>query len=214
MKELNNTRRLIISTILFVIVLIIGFLTFSTPDFTYKLSGQEMLEQLNIRDNEVTPHEMIQIITNNDQSGIVVDIRDPYVYQKGYLGKAINIPVSDIMQENTIDFFDEMLADSVSVIIYANNQFEANGTWMLLQQLGYHNVKILLGGYNYTKQLKANQHNLAEIPEYHAEKPQIDYADFVKKSTSGTGQLVEQTEASKQILPVRRKKKVVTTGGC
>ena len=186
MKELNNTRRLIISTILFVIILIVGFLTFRRPVYTYKLSAQEMLEQLNIRDNEVTPYEMIQIISNNDLSTVIVDIRDPYTYQKRYLGNAINIPVSDIMLEYSMDFFNEMLNDSVSVIIYANNQLEANGTWMLLQQLGYSNVKILLGGYNYFIHQKDKDHDLAEGLDYLVKNPQLTNPDFVKISPQET----------------------------
>lgn len=214
MKELNNTRRLTISTILFVIALIIGFITFRRPAFTYKISAQEMVDQLNNQNSQITPQDALQIISINDPSTIIVDLRDPYEYQKGYLGEAINIPVSDIMLEESIDFFEDTLADSISVILYASNQFEANGAWMLLQQLGYSNIKILLGGYNYFIHQKANHHNISESTEYLVEKPQINYADFIKNTSSSSGQVVEQTAVPKQITPVKRKKKVVAAGGC
>ena len=214
MKELNNTRRLTISTILFVIALIIGFITFRKPAFTYKMPAQEMVDQLINQNNQITPQIALQIMSKNDPSNIFVDLRDPYVYQKGYLGEAVNIPVSDILQQESIDFFDDMLANSISVILYANNQFEANGAWMLLQQLGYSNVKILLGGYNYFIHYKAEDPNLADSPEYLAEEPTANFSEVIENSVNPDQQPDQEKNTSKAIIPVKRKKKTTAAGGC
>lgn len=214
MKELNNTRRLTISTILFVIALIIGFITFRKPAFTYKMPAQEMVDQLNNQNNQITPPVALQIMSKNDPSNIFVDLRDPYVYQKGYLGEAVNIPVSDILQQESIDFFDDMLANSISVILYANNQFEANGAWMLLQQLGYSNVKILLGGYNYFIQYKADDPNLADSPEYLVEEPAFSFSEMIENMGSKDSQPTESNDKPQNIQPVKRKKKAAAQGGC
>lgn len=214
MKELKKTRRLTIATILFVIGIVIGFLTFSKPEFTYKLSPQEMVEQLYNLDTEMIPDEAMEIISYGDSLNILVDLRNPYEYQKGFLGEAINIPVSDILLEESIAFFDEMMADSISVILYAKNQLDANGSWMLLQQLGYYNVKILLGGYDYLANEDIDYYNMPDIPEYLVEEPTISFSEVIANIGSMSNQSEESANKPQSIQPIKRQKKAVAEGGC
>jgi rhodanese-related sulfurtransferase len=213
MKELKNTRRLTIAAILFVLLIIFGLLTFRKPEFNYKISNQQMLEELYNLDNEVLPDDVMDIIAYGDSATVLIDIRNPYEYEKGFLGDAINIPVSDIMSEASIAFFDEMLSDSLSVIIYGNNQFEANGTFMMLHQLGYNNIKILLGGYTYITNEDIDYYNMPEIPEYFVEEPAFIFSEIIANIGSGAN-LENNTETVQTIQPVKRKKKAVAEGGC
>lgn len=213
MKELKRTRRLTIAAILFVLVIIIGFITLNKPDFTYKLSTQLLVEELYNLDNEVLPDDIMDILAYGDSTMVLIDIRDPYAYQMGFLGEAINIPVSDIMRKESIAFFDEMQADSISVVIYANNQLEANGTWMMLKQLGYSNVKILLGGYSYLTNEDIDYYDMPEIPEYFVEEPAFIFSEVIANINSGQNIEAESTEPQ-TIKPIKRKKKAVAEGGC
>jgi len=213
MKELKNTRRLTIAAILFVLLIIFGFITFRKPEFNYEISNQQMVEELYNIDNEVLPDDVMDIIAYGDSATVLVDIRNPYDYKKGFLGDAINIPVSDIMSEESIAFFDEMLSDSLSVIIYGNDQFEANGPFMMLHQLGYNNIKILLGGYTYLTNEDIDYYDMPEIPEYFVEEPDFIFSEVIANIGSGEN-LENNTEAVKTIQPVKRKKKTVAEGGC
>lgn len=214
MKELTKTRRLTISTIVFVFVLVIGFLTFRTPNLVYELSPESTIEELYNIENEMIPDEMMDILAYGDSNSVLIDVRDPYEYNKGYLGEAINIPVSEILEEESISFFQEMKQDSVMVILYGNDQLEANGPWMLLRQLGFDNIKILLGGYDYMANEDIDYYDMPEIPLYLVEEPQINFAEFIENASLSSGQMIEQVEEPKQIAPVKRKKKVVAEGGC
>ena len=131
MKELTKTRRLTISSIVFVLVLVFGFLTFRSPNLVYELSPDISIEDLYNIENEMIPDEMMDILAYGDSNSVLIDVRDPYEYDKGYLGEAINIPVSDILEEESIIFFQEMKEDSVIVILYAKDQLDANGPWLL-----------------------------------------------------------------------------------
>lgn len=214
MKELTRTRRLTIITIIFVFILILGFLTFSKPEFIYKLTPEETLTELSNKENEITPGLVSEILSKEDPSFVFVDLRNPYEYGRGYIGEAINIPVSDILTKESISFFEDMQSNSVAVVLYGKDQLEANGPWMLLRQLGFDNIKILLGGYDYMTDEDIDYYDMPEIPLYFVEEPQINYAEFIENASLNSGQIVEETEEPKQIAPVKRKKKVVAEGGC
>ncbi len=214
MKELRKTRGLTIGSILFVIIIVIGFLTFRKPEYIYKLSTQEMVEQLYNIDTEMLPDEAMEIISYGDSLSVLVDLRNPYEYQKGFLGEAINIPVSDILQDESLAFFKTMQADSITVILYANTQLDANGSWMLLQQLGYTNIKILLGGYNYVTDENIDYYDMPDIPEYFVEEPTIIFSEVISNMSSQSYEQTETENKPQTIQPIKRKKKAVAEGGC
>ncbi len=214
MKELKKTNRLTIASILFAIIIEIDFLTFRKPEYTYKLSTQEMVEQLYNIDTEMFADEAMEIISYGDSSCVLVDLRNPYEYQKGFLGEAINIPVSDILQEESLEFFNTMQADSISVILYANTQLDANGLWMLLHQLGYANVKILLGGYNYLTDENIDYYDMPEIPEYFVGEPALIFSEVISNMSSESYEQTETENKPQNIQPIKRKKKAVAESGC
>lgn len=212
MKELNRTRRLIIATTLFVLVLAIGMLTLRKPDFEYQITTEEMLEELYNIENEMLPDEAMEIIAYADSSYIFVDLRNSYEYDKGSLENAINIPVSDILDEESMEFFEQMAVDSIILVLFGYNQREANGPWMMLKQLGFNNMKVLLGGYGYLADEDIDYYDLPEIPPYFVEEASMDFATFIEEAGN---QPLETSNTEKiSIKPVQRKKKIVAEGGC
>ncbi len=214
MKELNRTRRLIIATILFVILIVVGLITFRKPAFDYKISTQEMVEELYNIDNEMLPDEAMEVLAYGDSGYVFIDIRNHYEYDKGYLGNAINIPVSDILSPESIELFNLLEQDSIIVVLYSNTQRETNGSWMLLKQLGINNIKVLLGGYEYMADEDIDYYDMPEIPEYFVEEPFLDFAGFIEEATSRSTAGDQSSVASQKIQPVKRKKKVISEGGC
>ncbi len=55
--------------------------------------------------------------------------------------------------------------ESLTVILIAETQSEANGPWMLLKQLGYNNLKVMLGGWNYYAN-PIDPYDMPETPPY------------------------------------------------
>ena len=49
-------------------------------------------------------------------------------------------------------------------ILYGKDQLETNSPWMLLCQLGFDNIKVLFGGYDYMANEDTDCYDMPEIP--------------------------------------------------
>lgn len=212
MKELTRTRRLTVASILFVVLIGVGLITLNKPEFEYQVSPEVMLEELYNLDNEMTPDEAMEILAYGDSAYVFVDVRNPNEYQRGFLGDAINIPVSDILDEGSLDFYRFMAEDSVTIVFYGKDQRAANAPWMLLKQLGFTNMKVLLGGYDYLADENLDYYDMPEIPKYFVEEPAMDFGAFMEDI--GSIPLEQASQEPKEIVPIKRKKKTISEGGC
>ena len=149
MKELSRTKRLFIFTVLFVLIIIIGLLTITRPKHTYQLNSAEALNEALSFMDEYFPEEIPMLVEYQDPAYQLIDIRSPDEFLIGHIETAINIPAYNLLDHQNLTFFNELAIDSVTIIFYGKNQLEANTPWLLLKQLGYNNIKVLLGGYNY-----------------------------------------------------------------
>ncbi len=214
MKDTNiRTNRLSIAVLFFVAILFIGFITLSKPDFEYGFTTSETLEQILSFEDEMTPDEAMKIASNETSAYTFIDIRNPFEYVKGNIEGSINIPFQNFLADENVEFFDKMMKDSITLVIYGWNQTEANGPWMILKQLGYSNVKILLGGYGFYSGETIDTSSESEFPQYFVKKPKYNYAEVMESLGNGNN-MDEVSSAPQLVIPVRRKKKSVTGGGC
>jgi rhodanese-related sulfurtransferase len=213
MKELNRTRRLLIFTSLFVLVIIIGLLTFKTPQPGFKLSPAEALAEAMSLSDEYFPEDIPMLVEYEDPAYQLVDVRNPDEYMKGHIETAINIPTYSILDRNHESFFRKMEEDSVTVILYGKDQLEANSPWLLLKQLGYNNIKVLLGGYDYYINGPVDLYDMPETPLYLVEEPKYDFAAIIENAgmDQNAGKSAQEPEI---VIPTRKKKKNVAEGGC
>jgi rhodanese-related sulfurtransferase len=214
MKELSRTRRLTISILIFVFIIIVGFITFKPARYEYKLSIHEIQEYLQSEEYYITPTQLSDQLSNEGSPIILVDVRSPYDFEMGHLKNAINIPVSEILSKENVSFFEEAKNQTAKVVIYGSNQLQANGPWMFLKQIGYPNMKVLLGGYDYFIDLQKNKIESSETSMFTMEDPDIDYAKFMEERSSGSIEYKQTEKQPTNIIPMKRKKKSVTVGGC
>lgn len=214
MRDTNlRTNRLSIAVLFFVVILLIGFISLTRPDFEYRFTTAETLEQVLSFEDEMTPDEAMEIVFDEIPGYKFIDIRNPYEFVKGNIEGSINIPFQKFLAEENIEFFDDMLKDAVTLVIYGWDQTEANGPWMILKQLGYKNVKILMGGYGYYSGETFDMFYESEIPQYFVEEPQYNFLEIMKSFANGS--ISEEASANYEtVLPVRKKKKSVVEGGC
>jgi rhodanese-related sulfurtransferase len=214
MKELSRTRRLTIAMMIFVLIIILGFITLKPPKYEYKLSTDQILEELKNEDEFVSPVQLAKDMSSDQSPIVLVDIRSPYDYDMGHLKNAVNIPVSEILSKESISFFEEAKNQDAQVVLYGSDQLQANGPWMFLMQIGYHNIKLLLGGYNYYVNQSGSQPEPSEKSAYAIEEPDLDFSEFMEKRSSGFIGTKTTKEQPAQIIPVKRNKKSATAGGC
>ena len=197
--------------IVFVIVIVIGLITLKNPRLTYKLTPQQTIEMLSSGVGCVHPYQLVPVLHGTVDTIVLFDIRNRFEFGKGHIPGAENITAYDLTNQENIDRLNDLRKNGIAVVIYGNNQLEANGPWMVFRQLGFDNVNILLGGYDY---FKTHQNDLLQTKgkdDYIKGIPRYDYAKMASKSnvaaTPGTG-------TAKKPVVIKRKKKSAVAGGC
>lgn len=214
MKVKHPNLNFIAVVVIFVLVIVIGLLTLNKPDLKYKLSLDETLGQLMLNEEEMHPRDLADILKTEDQDHVVIDLRNPYEFMKGHIAGAVNIPTNSLLDKENTKLFDNLSADSVTVVLYGKDQLEANGPWMILKQLGYNNIRILLGGYQYFTGMPLDARDMPETPEYLVEEPVYDYYGIMEELGSISVEDRHEAEQPEVIMPARKKKKSAVEGGC
>jgi 3-mercaptopyruvate sulfurtransferase SseA len=106
---------------------------------------------------------------------------------------------------------EDLKDKNVTVVLYGDDQLQANGPWMLFRQVGFDNVKVLLGGYNYYVQHKDNLAATKSDTSYLKGVPKFDYAEMAAPKD---GSAIQSTTEKKPVEVRRRKKTTVAAGGC
>jgi rhodanese-related sulfurtransferase len=168
-NKTSMKTRVIIS----IIVIGLGLIIAAIPQNTthpYKLTAKQLLEEAGTKVKYFTPDEVADLLVNKDPSIQLIDIRPQDEYDKFHLTGAINIPLSDLLNDEYKDLLDQ---DVKQNIFYSNSTVDANEAWMITRQLGYLNNYVLMGGLNYWAETimnpipPANTTPDEEIAKYH-----------------------------------------------
>jgi len=212
MKENNRTKRLSIASVIFIAIIIIGLITIRKPDIEYQLSPQETVDALLEEPEEIYPEDVEYFADFEEPGYAFVDLRSPYDFVKGNVAGSINIPSNMILEKESLDLFDKFVEDSLTVILIAETQSEANGPWIVLKQLGYNNLKVMLGGWNYYAN-PMDPYDMPEVPPYLVEEAKYDYMTIME--TLGSNPNIGQSaDAPEMVIPKRKKKTSAVEGGC
>jgi rhodanese-related sulfurtransferase len=203
MKELEKIKRISIASTLFILLVIIGLLTYKRPKFLYDTNTKTALEKITNDDYLVTINE----VYNPDY--VLIDVRNQFEFEKGHLENAINIYTPEILNDKNSALLNELKERNKTAILYGNNPDEVNAPFLLLYQLGYENIKLLAieNSYLQNKLITKN----SEI-----EKSEADIRAFIIDSHENSDDTFIEEEAiipPKKII-VRAKKKKVAEGGC
>jgi rhodanese-related sulfurtransferase len=210
MTEIYKTRRLKIVSAIFIAIIMIGFITLRTPDYNYTLTIDQTIKGLSLPENAINPSEVIKLMESNNKKYLFLDVRNPHEFLTNQIENSINIPASEILKEENFNYFRKMDQENITIIIYGNDALQANGTRMLLNQLGINNVKILTVGFNTLSQLSKKN-----LPELHQIEDQIFSDSTINSMVNSSLQVDQATSLNKQkITPVKREKKPTTAGGC
>lgn len=209
MLELVKTKRITIAILAFVIFLLIGFVTLKQPVYSYKVDAFTLSEELSSI-YQVTPDEAMELMYDSSLA-LFIDIRNHYDFEMGHLENAINIPIPDLLQAEYKGYFDKALRDSLVVVLYGNDELQANAPWMLLYELGYTNVRLLLGGYSYIDRMYLGE--LKENESYNAEEAAYNFAKVLEEAKNITPVKEEKVEVKKKVKVLPKPKKAAE-GGC
>lgn len=208
MKELEKTKRISIAAVLSILIVLIALLNFKKPSFLYAQNTSTTLMKMDTTDYLVAPQGL------ETGSYVLVDVRNPFDFEKGHLPDAINIYAPELLSNDHPTQLNEYLDDGKTLLLYGRDPNETLPVFMMLCQLDMGPVKILESK-NYFEKDKL-------ITTYsEVEKSTPDIAGFietsVKKANQFKKQAADRTVApppSKKIAPKKKKKKKVPEGGC
>jgi len=209
MKELQRTDRLILSISLFLLLIIIGFLTIRNPDLKYTRDISSSALDAQNPETFISPLDLNNLSVQ-EGSFILIDIRNIYDYTKGHIPSALHIPKIELLDEHNLTLYKSALRENKTIVLYGNDQLDATGPGLLLRDVGFDNVKVLLGGYHYMISQAENEQT--QKTSLMPEEPRYNFAEMVsspKEPSSST----PGASAPEVIVPVR-KDKAKAEGGC
>lgn len=214
MEFKHPNRSFIAFVFTFILVIVIGLLTINRPELQYDVSSVETIEILFNNEDEIFPEDLAGIVEWGDSSYVIIDLRNPYQYINGHIAGAKNIPLNSMLDKDNLKLFDSYASDSLTVVLYGQDQLEANGPWMILKQMGYDNFKVLLGGYHYFTTGPLDLYDMPEIPAYLVEEPAYDFYGIMETLGSVSIEDMQESSAQQVVIPTRKKKESVVEGGC
>jgi rhodanese-related sulfurtransferase len=213
MQELIRTNRLIMVVAVFVLVIIVGLITFKRPEVKYVLSPTESLTLLNDPESVITPQQAAALLKDGAGKTVFIDIRNSIAFEKGHLKSAINIPVRELFTKQNRTFIHDIEKAGQDAVLYGETQQQATGPWLMLRQTGYKNVKLFTGNYSQLDPAKAD--SLTRLLPQLSETPLIDTAALkLVSSPVVTGKDIAKPVITekKSVAPV--KKSASSGGGC
>ncbi len=212
MKELERTKRISVSAVLFLLVVIIGVLTFKKPRFVFEKNTANTLEKVIKQDYILSLEDFNSL---DPSQYVLLDIRDHFEYSKGHLNEAINVSPHQVFKKETSQLLRPIKDEGKLVILYGENPEAANNAWMLLYQLGYENIKILSIETDYIDNKLLTKNIVVE-------KPSVNYAQIlrdakakeIEQEKNKTATEVKKPAAPKKVITKPKKKKRVPEGGC
>ena len=144
-KKIKHTNIRYVGLALVFILLGLGLVFLPDKDNTKKLEPSTLLIKLNDNSRLISTDQISDKLITQDPSLILVDVRSPEAFSQGSLPGAINIPFSEILEEESLKLFNRKAYDKV---IFANNDVIADQAWVLLAGKLVERTFLLEGGLN------------------------------------------------------------------
>lgn len=178
-----------------VVIVLLAFL-FRPKPIEYQVGLEQSL-------NLVTDQSLV--VSLADLSGKqLIDIRPADQFAQGHAELAINIPIRNLLDEESVELFDRLHANGQETVLYGSEEIQAVSPCMLLQQMGYKNVKLLKGHFSVNNQF-------AETPAHATEVMLLDTAAMKAKPVVPEAPKVVKKKPE-VVIPVRQE--VSSGGGC
>ncbi|NEW79881.1 MAG: rhodanese-like domain-containing protein [Gelidibacter sp.] len=206
-------------TILALILIVLAGGLVLLPKYTKHegINPEELLSNAISPERYISTDALADKIVNQDPSNILIDIREEIEFTKYSLPNAINIPLKNLLDEDSIPYLNQ---NQFNVVLFSNDNFYADQAWILCNRLGYKNIRVLKGGLNLwfttiINPLKPDQNESAEeFTLYSTRKAAsmffgVKYPEQVKVDAP-----VIKKKAPKKVFTIEKKKKAPAEGGC
>lgn len=179
------------------LIVLLAFI-FRPKQLEYKTSASQSLRLIN--------DQSLAVAVKDIAGKQIIDIRSAELFAQGHPQNAINIPIRNLLDKESIALFDNLLKDGTQAVICGSDELQATAPFLLLQELGYQNLKILKGGFTSTNEMQ-------ESPISSTETSVLDISSFkTKPALNPSASKIDDQKKPEAILPVR--KAGSSGGGC
>lgn len=142
----------------------------------YAINTEEALDAYLSKGDILSVEKMANILLcKHDHIYQLIDLRTPHEFAEGHIEGAINIPAKNILDT---DYFDVLNQDEKINVLYCRGKNQAINIYMILHQLGFKNIKVSLGGYEYLNNYVIEQYGV-KSGDYDDEKPKYDFLRLI-----------------------------------
>ena len=195
------------------VILVLGFITSSNFEKRVAINPEELLKNALNSERYISTDDLADRIINQDPSLVLIDVRDSMSFKRYSLTEAMNIPLKEILNEESKIYLNQNRFD---VVLFSNDNLYADQAWMLCNRLGYKNLHVLEGGIN------TWFHTIINPPKPTEEMPDEAFKLYdVRKGASMyfgveyPKKLIQPKKLlPKKVITVKKKKKMPIEGGC
>ncbi len=210
MEEVVKTRRLKIASVIFIAIIIIGFLTFRKPAYEYALSVEQTAAGLSLPEDLISLSQAKEILNSKPNDHIFIDLRSPQEYSAYHIENSINMFAWEILNEENFSMLRKLDLENNNIIFYGNDPLQANGVWLLTKQLGIKNGKAFVGEFKMFLAVDSSQSQ-----RYFPMEKMILSDSAIKQLSNPQSQEDVATDfAPQKNIPVKKVKKKAAGGGC
>ncbi len=142
----------------------------------YKLTSEETLAAYISKEDVLTKEKLANILLCDKATSYqLVDLRTPHDFIINHIPGAINIPGKNILDE---EYFPLLNQEEKILVLYCKGSSEVTGAYLILKQLGFKNIKIVLGGFDYINDYIINSYGI-KTGAYEDEKPKYDFIRMI-----------------------------------
>jgi len=155
-------------------------------------------------------------MVNQDPVLLLIDIRTTEEFEKYSLPNAVNIPLSQIFNEELNAYLDQ---DVYDVVLFSNDNFTADEAWLIGNRMGYQRLYVLDGGLNawfetIIEPTLPKETMSREAFELYAFRKAAGKYFGVANDTVEIETEVKKVPAPKKVVTKPKKKKKMPEGGC
>jgi rhodanese-related sulfurtransferase len=139
---MKNIHVIILGFLVVFLAVLFGAATLrSTQKYRFKVSATDMLVRVTRENHLVTAAELA---SQAGKDVMIIDVRDPKSFLTNHFRNSINIPFERLLDDENIGIVE----DGKTKILICSDGRLSNSAWMILNQFGIANLKVLDGGLN------------------------------------------------------------------
>lgn len=142
----------------------------------YTISTEEALHAYISKQDILSVEKVANIsLCKHDHIYQMIDLRTPHEFAESHIPGAINIPAKNVLD---MDYYNIFNQDEKINVLYCRGKNQAINVYMILKQLGFKNIKVALGGYDYLNNYVIAQYGV-KSGDYNDEKPKYDFLRLI-----------------------------------